>query len=39
MSVALATIALVSMPFALDVFFLMTEGKESVEEEYIPDGR
>jgi hypothetical protein len=36
---ALATIALVSMPFALDVYFLMSEKSDAVEEEYIPDGR
>jgi len=39
MNLALATLALVSMPFALDVYFIMTEDSESVEEEYIPDGR
>ena len=39
MILTLATIALVSVPFALDLYFNAPSESDSVEEEYVPDGR
>lgn len=36
---ALATLALVSLPFILDLYFSTLRDADSAEEEYIPDGR
>lgn len=38
MFTTLAVLALVSLPFVLDLYFT-TRDAEPVEEEYIPDGR
>lgn len=35
----IALLAIVSIPFVLDLYFSMPESHESAEEEYIPDGR
>ncbi len=39
MILALATLALVSLPFALDLYFSTPRDSDSAEEEYTPDGR
>lgn len=39
MILTLATIALLSVPFALDVYFNSPSDSDSVEDEYVPDGR
>lgn len=36
---ALATFALVSVPFALDLYFSTPRDSKPADEEYIPDGR
>ena len=35
----IALLAIVSIPFVLDVYFNFPEASEPAEEEYIPDGR
>ena len=35
----IALLAIVSIPFVLDLYLSMPESYESAEEEYIPDGR
>lgn len=35
----IAIIALVSVPYVLDVYFNSPRDAESAEEEYVPDGR
>ena len=35
----IALLAIVSVPFVLDVYFNLPEASEPAEEEYIPDGR
>jgi hypothetical protein len=36
---AIAILAILAMPFLLDLYFNMPRGSETAEEEYIPDGR
>ena len=35
----LAVLAILAIPFLLELYFNMPRGSESAEEEYIPDGR
>ena len=35
----IALLAIVSIPFVLDLYFSMPNNSEPAEEEYIPDGR
>lgn len=35
----IALLAIVSIPFVLDVYFNLSDNSEPAEEEYIPDGR
>lgn len=35
----LAILAILAMPFLLDLYFNMPRDSEATEEEYIPDGR
>ena len=35
----LAVLAILAIPFLLELYFNMPRGSEAVEEEYIPDGR
>lgn len=39
MFTTIAILALVSVPYVLDVYFTSVEDYESNEEEYVPDGR
>ena len=39
MFTTIAVLALVSVPYVLDVYFNEVEKYESDEEEYVPDGR
>ena len=36
---AIAILAILAMPFLLELYFNMPHGSESADEEYIPDGR
>ena len=35
----IALLAIVSVPFVLDVYFNSSQDSEPAEEEYVPDGR
>ena len=35
----LAVLAILAIPFLLELYFNMPRGSETAEEEYIPDGR
>ena len=39
MFATLAVLAILAIPFLLELYFNMPRGSEAVEEEYIPDGR
>jgi hypothetical protein len=36
---AIASLVLVSLPFAIDLYFSTRDDSKSAEEEYVPDGR
>jgi len=39
MILTLATLALVSVPLVIDLYFNIPTESDSVEDEYVPDGR
>ena len=39
MFATLAVLAILAIPFLLELYFNMPRGSETAEEEYIPDGR